>query len=222
MTEYGYEDAVPDSAKEPYYRYRDGAPDSNDYGYGEGAPDIAHAVDYGYGDGAPDSGRYNDVDYEYGDCTPDSNSYGYGDGAPDSAKSVDYGYEYSSGLNDEEPHTSPGLRGNLNRTQSADQATLRQGGGRQRYRRRGSVTKYSIRGADDVKKEYDQHEDLINKFRNATVTDGRPDSLTSASMHSGMSLTSNSSEDSRNESAAKTKRKLKKRFMKFGGRRGSK
>ena len=42
---------------------------------------------------------------------------------------------------------------------------------RQRYRRRGSVTKYSIEAQTEVQKTYDEHEQLIEQFRTqATIS----------------------------------------------------
>jgi len=63
---------------------------------------------------------------------------------------------------------------------SVDSASQRGGRPRGRYRRRGSVTKYSLDTADEVKKEYDEHEDMINKFRNAQISDQQGSSLSTS------------------------------------------
>jgi hypothetical protein len=79
MVDYGYGNAVPDSAAEKY-GYGDAAPDC---GYVDAKPDT---TDYGYGDSRPTYGNEDakpdtdTTDYGYGEAQPD---YGYGDGSPE-------------------------------------------------------------------------------------------------------------------------------------------
>jgi hypothetical protein len=131
-----------------------------------------------------------------------------------------------TGLNDDSDKLQPRGRNPLNRTYSADEAIVaaRRKKDGPRYRRRGSVTKFSLNTADTVKKEYGEHEDLINKFR----SEAQVSNLSGASAHSSESLEFSDSGESNNnldENAVAAKKKMKKkskRFMKFGGRRGSK
>lgn len=137
---YGYGDASPESGDK--YGYGDASPESGDkYGYGDASP--ASSDPYGYGDASPDSGDK----YGYGDATPASgDKYGYGDATPDDGNK----YGYGDATPAEEPAPAPRDAG---------------AGGRNRYRRRGSVTKYSIDTTDEVQKEYDTHQAVIEQFR---------------------------------------------------------
>jgi hypothetical protein len=152
-------------------------------GYGDAAtPDGERVADpYGYGDARPDA-----VDYGYGDARPDEIDYGYGDATPD----VAVGDEYGIDMNDHDPSSPEGLvrrrrlcrRRTPGRTSSNESMTSVQtadsygeyvddDGGverRQRYRRRGSVTRYSVEQADEVqalRKEHDEYADVIDRFR---------------------------------------------------------
>eukprot|EP00429_Kryptoperidinium_foliaceum_P053529 CAMPEP_0176091066 /NCGR_PEP_ID=MMETSP0120_2-20121206/45609_1 /TAXON_ID=160619 /ORGANISM="Kryptoperidinium foliaceum, Strain CCMP 1326" /LENGTH=271 /DNA_ID=CAMNT_0017424951 /DNA_START=157 /DNA_END=972 /DNA_ORIENTATION=+ len=175
---YGYETAAPDT--------NDGAEDepaNNKYGYSEAAPDFAS---YGYGD--PDSSADKNGKYEYGDAAPDDAakygygeepdyaSYGYGNAAPDYA-SYGYGetensadiYGYGDpddaakyGYGDEDQKRPP------NRSHSADSIS---GGRRERPRRRGSVTKYSLETAEAVKEEYEKNNEILNQYRSGSAED---------------------------------------------------
>lgn len=153
-----------------------------DYGYGDAAPDSAK---YGYGDAAPDHDPYG-----YGDARPDTDVYGYGDARPDDAAMYGYGDDetYQTGYNDD-PSSSGGAmqpdhhrsRRSHGRNKSDDAsvhsaATAESYGDygddpdpqqprRQRYRRRGSVTKYSLDAQETVQKEYEQNDHIINQFR---------------------------------------------------------
>lgn len=139
------------------------------------------------------------------------------------------------GLNDDSAKSGGGLqprnRKTPDRTYSADEAmqsTRRKGGGR--YRRRGSVTKFSLDTADEVKKEYDEAADLIDKFRKqAKVSSTLARTPSTDSVNNSSEQFSDSGESNDNDlddNAVATKKMMKKkskRFMKFGsGRRGSK
>jgi hypothetical protein len=175
---YGYGDAAPDLG------YGDDSPDtgakngylggtSPDLGYGDAEPDSGRAL-YGYGRAAPDMG--------YGEAAPDQrDAPGYGDASHYGESEVDV-----VGYNDVDVgtagHGSRRRRGPartrsdeswLSESSSRTAATVESYGEysqagaprRQRYRRRGSVTKYSIDAQDTVKQEYDEHANMIDQFR---------------------------------------------------------
>jgi hypothetical protein len=167
-TDYGYGEAEPSTTD---YGYGEAEPSTTDYGYGDAAPDTdapAPETDYGYGDAAPDTDapapETDASKYGYGDDEP----------AAAAAPQKDYGYgEYNAGYNDdgagggngkpkhnvkktsndlgyESTHSTSGMsvesygsygdgNGNGNGNGEAPEQPRRQ-----RYRRRGSVTKYSI------------------------------------------------------------------------------
>lgn len=124
--------------------------------------------------------------YGYGETPDDTAKYGYGD----TSNNGDGGDgTYQTGYNDEEGGGGGSRRLMRNRTHGADDiqsvgsqhsiATVESYGEygsdeahqperRQRYRRRGSVTKYSIGAQDEVKAEYDQQEQILDQYRNAT------------------------------------------------------
>jgi len=94
-------------------------------------------------------------------------------------------------------------------TRSLEGGTPRKG---PRYRRRGSVTKYSLNTVEDVKKEYNEHEDMINQFRNQALVSSTAD-------HSKPSYGANSVDSgdlSSDGDDLEKKKKNKKGFMKFG------
>eukprot|EP00980_Cylindrotheca_fusiformis_P001160 scaffold321_cov95-Cylindrotheca_fusiformis.AAC.1 len=114
-------------------------------------------------------------------------------------------------------HMQPRSRNPPNRSYSSGDGS-RKGGGR--YRRRGSVTKYSLNTAEEVKKEYDEHEDLINKFRTqAQVGEGTTNANSDASNE--LSDSGESNDNDLDDATKKGLKKKTKRFRKFGGRRGS-
>lgn len=76
------------------------------------------------------------------DAQPDSD-LGFGDGAPDDSRNAPL------------------------RSCSSHSTNSR----RERPRRRGSVTKYSLDTADEVKKEYDEHSEALNHLRNGGTID---------------------------------------------------
>lgn len=92
------------------------------------------------------------------------------------------------------------------------QGGQRRGGGR--YRRRGSVTKYSMNTADTVKQEYNEHEDMINKFRNQSLSAAStPNLSTTGALSRSASGDSGDMSDPNDPDAGKKKKK-KKGFMK--------
>jgi hypothetical protein len=130
--------------------------DAVDYGYGDSAPSTNDTSKYGYGDtSAPVSS--NAVDYGYGDAGPDpvSNS----NNATASTDSTDYGYGTDL---------------------AADPSRTR----RERPRRRGSVTKFSLEEEQDQappKSPNTKKKDRKNRKKNRTETvdqqgDAAPDS----------------------------------------------
>jgi hypothetical protein len=183
MTDYGYGDAAPDSAEQ--YGYGDAAPDT-DLGYGDGAPDAA--PDYGYGDASPDDNNNN--------ANNDDNDLGYGDAAPDSAAANNANGEiYHMGYNDGAESNSrkkpqrcrSGLSedGSVMSHSSNHSAATAESYGeydeqnpeqprRQRYRRRGSVTKFSLTAQDTttVKDQYDAHSNVISQYRGTDGSSG--------------------------------------------------
>ncbi len=154
-----------------------------DYGYGDAAPDSAK---YGYNDSAPTQNK-NDDPYGYGDASPDTNAYGYGDATPEDAANYGYGDDtYQTGYNDQSMggDMQPDHRSNFRRSAGSKSddlsvhsaATAESYGDygeepdpqqprRQRYRRRGSVTKYSLDAQDTVQKEYEEHDQILNQYR---------------------------------------------------------
>jgi hypothetical protein len=248
---YGYGDAAaPNDADK--YGYGDASPNdaADKYGYGDASPNDA-ADKYGYGDSNPDDaaklGYGNDHhEYEIGMCLFLLYLYRFllYDYDPTKSDRTNPDCYYCcchccgcgcclhdvTGLNDDSSASDklqPRSRNTPNRTYSADAATVGARGGRGRYRRRGSVTKFSLSTADTVKKEYGEHEDLINKFR----SEAQVSNLSRTSTHSNsadsveLSDSGESTDNLLDENAKAAKKKMKKnskRFMKFGGRRGSK
>jgi len=99
----------------------------------------------------------------YGDSDDDEPDYGYGEAAPDTVTEL-----VRSESDDElKNHSRPArfkppvhsASGGLTMA-STDPIERRTG-----YRRRGSVTRYSIVGQEQVIAEYKKHEDVINQFR---------------------------------------------------------
>jgi hypothetical protein len=175
--------ATTEAAAKYGYGYCD---DSDQYGYGDGAPDGTNTAPdddnniYGYGDAAPDgTNTAPEIDLDYG----------YGDAAPDEIRPKDNnGYvDYNSGYNDASGGGGGGahrVRGNSDDTLNVESthsvATAESYGEygedteqprRQRYRRRGSVTKYSVDGQEEVKKEHEQHQNVINQYRQSSAED---------------------------------------------------
>jgi hypothetical protein len=176
--------ATTEAAAKYGYGYGD---DSDQYGYGDGAPDGTNTAPdddndiYGYGDAAPDGTN----------TAPDSNDYGYGDAAPDEIRPKDNGGhgDYNSGYNDAsggggarrvKRNPSANKDDTLNAASTHSVASAESYGEygedteqprRQRYRRRGSVTKYSVDGQEEVKKEHEQHQNVINQYRQSSTGD---------------------------------------------------
>lgn len=122
------------SVSEDKYGYEPAAPkaDNDPYGYGDATPDTAaaakavnDAAKYGYGDDDNSASQYG---YGYGDtsdaATPLGNRSNHSTGSTDS---VDYGY-------------------------GDDEGEVRRR--RERPRRRGSVTKYSLEATQEVQKDH--------------------------------------------------------------------
>jgi hypothetical protein len=169
--DYGYGDAAPDSTLPDTtdYGYGDAVPSTTDYGYGDAAPSVETEKDYGYGDAAPDTDKPKPAD--------DASKYGYGDDTP-AAPETDYGYgEYTSGYNDNSNNPKPKrIQRNksvneLEHSTHSTSASVESYGSygqprRQRYRRRGSVTKYSIESTTEVQQE---NQDLCQPHREYTM-----------------------------------------------------
>ena len=116
----------------------------------------------------------SEVSTSYGDSDDDQPDYGYGEAAPDCS----YTLEKLKSESDDEGKGSgrparfrpPGhsaSSGGLS-TATADSVGIYDNNGitrRTGYRRRGSVTRYSIVGQQQVVAEYKKHEDVINQFR---------------------------------------------------------
>jgi hypothetical protein len=186
---YGYGwDAAPSTTD---YGYGDAAPfvvTEKDDGYGDAAPDTDKAADdaskYGYGRDDADAPANNDGSkYEYGDDEPATTT------AP--APEKDYhGYgEYTSGYNDENSDHNGNKPKRIQRNKSISElgyesthstsasvesygsygygdARPEQPRRQQSYRRRGSVTKYSIESTTEVQQE---NQDLCQPHKEYTM-----------------------------------------------------
>lgn len=189
----GYEDATPDLG------YGDGSPDlranlgyedaSPDLGYGDVEPDSAHDDPHRYGRGS----TIDDLGYGDGASPDQRDALGYGDASPD-------GPAYQMGYNDENVGSTERAKDGFQRrarpartrsdeswlsgcsirsaatAESYGEYSEADGGGgasprKNRYRRRGSVTKYSIDAQDTVKQEYDDHANVIDQFRSIMLHD---------------------------------------------------
>jgi len=183
---YGYGDATPDSAGAVDYGYGDATPDSGvDYGYGDATPDTA--VDYGYGDAAPGN-HYQTELAELKDDDHDEKDDHDGNVSPrqqrpktrrtrdvqrhilDRSKSDDILYhpDYNDELADTGGGRGGGEREGGGSPGYGGGGSPRQGG-RQRYRRRGSVTRYSLVASNEVIEEFTEAANLIDQFRNMQV-----------------------------------------------------
>lgn len=121
-----------------------------------------------------DCDDYESSDDEYGDSDDDELDYGYEEAAPSdfevNLKSESDG-DGEGGPNNRPnrfrapPHTASG--GLSVATAESIGVYDKDNGGARRtgYRRRGSVTRYSVVGADAVVAEYKKHEEMINQFR---------------------------------------------------------
>lgn len=174
VVDYGYGDAAPDSAT--IYGYGDAAPDSAvDYGYGEatrGHGDVGVlTVDLQEIDGHDDKTVERKV--------PPSRRTRGGDGithqrhAPDRSKSDDVLYhpdhhEFDTDTDDDADADAAGGGGGGRSGRSGGDGQ----GGRQRYRRRGSVTRYSLVASNQVIEEFTEHANIIDQFRNMKVGGG--------------------------------------------------
>ncbi len=130
---YGYEPAAPKEDSDPY-GYGDGAPaanndDNSKYGYGDGGPDTANSA------AIPDDA----AKYGYGDDDNAASPYGYGD----TSDNIPLGNRstHSSGSSDSVEHAQGDDEGEVRRR-------------RERPRRRGSVTKYSLEATEMVQQDH--------------------------------------------------------------------
>mmetsp|Transcript_21866 Transcript_21866/g.52022 ORF Transcript_21866/g.52022 Transcript_21866/m.52022 type:complete len:273 (-) Transcript_21866:371-1189(-) len=132
----------------------------------------------------------------YGDSDDDEPDYGYGEAAPDTVSELP-----SKADSDGEAETAKKTRTGrfkppgVSTSGGLSVATLGSVGlydgdrgiRRNGYRRRGSVTRYSIVGQEQVVDEYRKHEDVINQFRRDSLKlekDIRKLSLSHGSNHS--------------------------------------
>lgn len=212
-----------------------------DYGYGDAAPDSK----YGYGDAPP--GRDDPCDY--GDARPDTSTdaYGYGDATPDHAAM--YGYDddvsYETGYNDQSTGNTmqPDPRSHARRHHQHQQARYKsddmsvqsaataesygdygdepdlQQPRRQRYRRRGSVTKYSLDAQETVQKEYEQHDHVISQFRQLQDIPQSPMPMDASSSLDSSPLQQHGGDDDLLETLPDAKDHHKKKGKKKGIRR---
>ena len=132
----------------------------------------------------------------YGDSDDDQPDYGYGEAAPDTvtdlpSKADSDGEAETCKKNRAGRFRPPGVSksGGLSVTtiQSAGMYDGDRGIRRHGYRRRGSVTRYSIVGQEQVVNEYQKHEDVINQFRRDSLKlekDIRKLSISQGSNHS--------------------------------------
>mmetsp|Transcript_21326 Transcript_21326/g.50686 ORF Transcript_21326/g.50686 Transcript_21326/m.50686 type:complete len:358 (+) Transcript_21326:483-1556(+) len=193
--DYGYGDATPyssatsagddDHTDDPAvdYGYGDATPDTAvDYGYGDATPDTA--VDYGYGDAAPGSHyqtelpelKGDDHDDHDGNVSPRQHrpktrrTRDVQRHVPDRSKSDDILYhpDYNDELADTGGGRGGGEREGGGSPGYGGGGSPRQGG-RQRYRRRGSVTRYSLVASNEVIEEFTEAANLIDQFRNMQV-----------------------------------------------------
>ena len=180
----------PDSAVDDYGYGDAAAPESADKYYGYEQADVPESTDkYGYGKAEPD--------YGYGKAEPDEVDYGYGTAEPDHVNSGD-AYEYTQSLNDDDDNvggarkqpfcrrTPPGRTASnesMASVATADSYGEYEAFGmhrRQRYRRRGSVTKYSIEAQQEVtqvQEEFHAHSNIIDQFRNQCAVIGVSDDV---------------------------------------------
>jgi len=108
---------------------------------------------------------------DYGDGGDDEPDYGYGEDtvAPLLARSESDGKLINTNAREERfklpPHTASGGLSVATAESVGVYDDSNRGIRRTGYRRRGSVTRYSIVGQNEVKAEYTKHEDVISQFR---------------------------------------------------------
>jgi len=130
----------------------------------------------------------------YGDSDDDEPDYGYGEAAPDTVTELNSKAD-SDGEGEKNKRTGRFKPPQASASGGLSVATVESVGvydgdrgiRRTGYRRRGSVTRYSIIGHQEVANEYRKHEDVINQFRRDSLKlehSIRNLSLTHASNHS--------------------------------------
>jgi len=112
----------------------------------------------------------DDSSTDYGDSDDDEPDYGYGEATPTISETV--GEADSDGEAEAVRRTTrfrppkASASGGLMAISSSRKETFGLSDEtRPRYRRRGSVTRYSIVGHEQVRQEYQKNEDIINQFR---------------------------------------------------------
>jgi len=158
-----------------------------------------------------DCDDYESSDDEYGDSDDDELDYGY-----EEAAQSDFEVNLKSDYDDENdndisssarpsrfrapPHTASG--GLSVATAESIGVYDRENGGARRtgYRRRGSVTRYSVVGADAVVAEYKKHEEMINQFRRDSLKLER--SIRNLNLGSGSNHSTASQSQSRDSKGA--------------------
>jgi len=144
--------------------------------------EASSSVDYGDSDD-------DDPDYGYGEAAPDTDTFGDLPGKADSDGEADKAKtNRADRFNPPGKSASGGL--SVSTAESVGVYDPIQGKRRAGYRRRGSVTRYSIVGHQQVVKEYRKHEDVINQFRRDSLKlekSIRNLSLSHASNHSNPS-----------------------------------
>jgi hypothetical protein len=187
-TDYGYGDATPDTID---YGYGDATPETTDYGYGDAAPDtditppvdVDDASKYGYGEEA-DTPANDASKYGYGDDEPTAAGLGYGEytsgyndgsgatggegGGSSKSKSKPKRIQRnnSNELGYESTHSAHSTSASVESYGSYGDGEAPEQPRRQRYRRRGSVTKYSIESTTEVQQE---NQDLCQPNREYTM-----------------------------------------------------
>lgn len=119
-----------------------------------------------------DDGDEEDTESSFGDSDDDHPDYGYGEATPDTVtetiKSESDDELNSNGRRSRFRPPGHSASGSGLSVSTADSVGVYDSNGvtrRTAYRRRGSVTRYSIVGQDKVIAEYKKHEDVINQFR---------------------------------------------------------
>jgi hypothetical protein len=170
----GYGDTPPDSAtrgRDDPYGYGRGST-IEDLGYGEATPDHRDAL--GYEDASPDSAGASPTKHDGYDGGPIQMGYNdevVGGTTATTGRQLNHRAGPPRSKSDESLLSEYSAR-TIATSESYGEYSQGEGSGgtrKNRYRRRGSVTKYSIGAQDTVKQEYDDHANLIDQFRSTML-----------------------------------------------------
>jgi hypothetical protein len=170
---------------------------------------------------------YESSDDEYGDSDDDDDDeldYGYGEAAPS-----DFEVGLKSESDDERngrpnrfrapPHTASGDLSVATAESVGVYDANNTGVRRTGYRRRGSVTRYSVVGADAVVAEFKKHEDIINQFRRDSLKIEHSIRNLNLGNESNLSTSHKSNTEAFESSSNSSSKKLTPSDAKKGGKR---